>query len=167
MSLISDLAKTEDSPLTRPRFIETSFTFRNNFYVITDGTHFVYYPIRASANSASPILRMFRTPPVLLEGMAMVNNKVYLVPYDDLVRRIIRKSREIQKEVNHASSSTIPDIVNTVAADSISDLIKSGVIDASEVEVSEAADAAWADQIGSLLYPLSEEEEEWEAENPS
>lgn len=167
MSLISDLAQVEDSPLTRPRFVETSFVFRNHYYVITDGIHFVYYPLRVEADASSPILRILKSPPVLLEGMAMVGNKVYLVPHADLVRRIIRKSREIQKEVNHASITTVPDILTSPGEDSLSSLVKSGVVDAFEMEVSQAADAAWQDQIGSLLDPFSEEEEEWEAADPT
>lgn len=165
MSFLTDLSSTEDPTINRPRFIETSLIYRTNYFVITDGVTFSYYPIKVSGEGNSEyIFRLEKLPPVLLEGMALIGKKVYLVPYTDLIRRVVRKSREIKQEVNHASvEQSVSDIVGAPAIDTLSSLIQSGTIDDSEVEIAQAADAAWQDQIGALFDNVLEEEEEWEA----
>lgn len=165
MSLLTENSAVE-SPVSKPRYVETKLIYRNNYFVVSDGEAFAYYPIKLSVEIVdAPILRIEKSPPLLLEGWVLTNNKVYLVPYEDLVRKVVRKSREIKQEVHHATpESPLVNSLNSPRDDSLSDLIKSRTIDASEMEISKAADAAWQDQIGALYGPVSEEEE-WEIED--
>lgn len=153
-----------------PKFTETTFILRNNFYVVTDGVIFNYYPIKVfPSEDASPLIRLERNPPVLLEGFALIGKKIYLVPLKDLQRKIIRKSREIKRKTSNATGITESKSLSTLIADneftSISIIDESGTVDASELEIFKIADATWKDQIGALYCDPDEEEDDWEIED--
>lgn len=167
--------KAEETNVNLPKFTETTFILRNNYYVVFNGEVYNYYPIKVkSEDESKPIIRLERSPPVILEGYALVSRKIYLVTVNDLQRKVIRKSREIQREVQNATDSN-----NTANNQSVSTLLDAGtatavltederrLIDATEVEVRKAADAAWEDQVRALLHDPDEEEGEWEIEDPA
>ncbi len=163
---------TEDTNVNLPKHVETTFVLRNNFFVVTNGEIFNYYPIKVLAsNDASSLIRLERAPPVLLEGYAIIGKKIYIVPLQDLQRKIIRKSREIKRDTQNDSTepaaksvSTLTDAVQSVA---LPDYLKSGLIDLTELEISKAADATWKDQIGTLYDNPFEEENDWEIQDDS
>lgn len=167
-----------------PKMSTTTLELKKNFYVVHDGTHFHYFPVKIQESGDAPILRFEKSPPILMEGVVIVGQpkstkcRVYRVPVNDLIRGVIRKSREI-KPTNRVSandgsegSNTNDNSVVTQEADKSSRGLgesvvhaanKSGALEAAEMEISKAADIAWEDQIGTLLHHISSQEgAEWE-----
>lgn len=167
----------EETNVNLPKHVETTFILRNNFYVVTNGEIFNYYPIKvAPSEDISPLIRLERTPPVLLEGYAIVGKKIYIVPLQDLQRKIIRKSREIKRETQNASDTSTDSnteqpsattLINTLRASALSAFDESGISEASELEIAKAAHATWEDQVGALYGNPFEEENDWEVEGNS
>jgi hypothetical protein len=172
--------------LTTPRMSTPTLELRNRYFAVTDGNVFSYYPITWDLDDDRPILRFTKTPPVLLEGYAIVNKKIYLVSSDDILRRVIRKSKEVTLEsINGTATepSTEPNFdsiesrlfTDPTTATLVNAVIQSGdiertVIGPVKVEVGTAADLAWSEQVRALLHTSVEEEEfelgeTWEIEN--
>lgn len=173
MSLLDLLAP--DIPT--PRMSTPTLEIRNKYYAVTDGTVFSYYPITYEDASSNPnIIRLVKSPPLLLEGWVIVEKKIYLVTTEDLLRKIIRKSRLVTLEsINGSITATTnrgpvsSDAVSTVVSTALQHINQSGALSVTEVEVSQAADAAWSEQVRSLLDLENEEEglfsEAWEIED--
>jgi hypothetical protein len=156
-----------------PKMSSLIFEMKNNYYVVEDQDEFHYYAIKTHPNvETSPLIRIDRSPPILLEGVAIIDKQAYRVTLKDLERRIIRKSRvlniEVVNESNRTSSRSIPDsIPATVSTGTNGEPIvpHSDERTASyraEMEIGPNADAAWEDQIRALFGSLPEEEGEWE-----
>lgn len=169
-----------------PKMSTNTLEIRKNYYVIPDGEKYHYFAIKIEENSVSqPIMRFDKAPPVLIEGIAIIGRKLYRVPIKDLMRGIIRKSREINQANRvsaNGSSRTASSTDNESSAesgtksspsgDSADHLLQcqdqSGTSESSTVEISEAADLAWTEQIESLLSFISEKEGvEWEVADPA
>ena len=167
MSLLVTPARSD---INVPKYVDDRFVLRNNYYVVTNGTIFNSYPLKVfSSNDTDLIIRMERNPPTLLEGYAIVGRKVYQVSYQDLLRKIIRKSKEVKPEISdepntNTRTSPLATIVSSDRDGTLSDLFEPGALAAAELEISKAADLAWEEQVGSLFNP-SFEEEEWEIED--
>lgn len=162
---------------------KTTLEIRKNYYVVPDGDLFHYFPLKVvDENTERPIFRIEKSPSVLMEGIAILGKRLYRVPVQDLMRGVIRKSREIQpaNRVNSNGSTgnttnpaTLPGTSNgavsaptgsAVSADNNQHGTSSDV----DLEVCEAADLAWEEQIQSLLSFISEKEGgEWQVENPA
>ncbi len=167
-----DITEVETN-VNLPKHTETTFILRNNFFVVTNGELFNYYPIKvAASNETSPLIRIEKLPPVLLEGYAIVGKKIFIVPVQDLQRRIIRKSREIKRDTQNATEPTntterqsVSAFTNAVQSPALPSFLESGVIDLTELEIAKVADATWADQIGALYDNPFEEEDDWEVQD--
>jgi hypothetical protein len=90
---ISDKLVKPDPSFTLPKLTMNDFKLKNNYYVVTNGEVFNYYPIKVEKETDAPFIKFEKSPPVILEGLAVVNKQVYRVPLADLLRGIIRKSR--------------------------------------------------------------------------
>lgn len=161
-----------------PKMSSEIFEMKNNYYVVTDGVMFNYYPIKVVLDDeTSPIIRIEKSPPVLLEGLAVINRQVFKVTLQDLHRRIIRKSRKYNLEVLNGTTSTssstdtgtengIITIATNIIESTVQHTDESAVSSDPEVEIGSAADLAWEEQIRTLLSTLSTKEgfggEEWE-----
>lgn len=167
----------EESAVNIPKLTTSSFELRNNYYVATDGEKFNYYTIKVKTEvGSSGLIHFEKSPPVLLEGLAIVNKKVYKVSLGDLLRRIIRKSNEISIEaLNGTDSNTSTEqsgtdvsaiTIDDNSTNSIRNQDESGTSSKITVEEHQVIDASWQDQIGALLHTLHKEEgffeEEWE-----
>lgn len=162
--------KAEETNVNLPKYTETTFILRNNYYVVFNGEVYNYYPIKVKAwGDDDPFIRLEKSPPVILEGYAMVGRKIFLVTVKDLQRKVIRKSREIQREVQNATESANNQSVSTILDSGTATAVltedERRLIDATEMEVRKAADAAWEDQVRALLNDPDEEEGEWEVED--
>lgn len=158
----------EETNVNLPKFTEAAFTLRNNYYVVYNGEVYNYYPIKVVPWDDGPLIRFERTPPVLLEGYVMVGRKIYLVTLKDLQRKVIRKSREIQREVQNATDANaqpLSAILDSTVTTSVSNGDESKLGGDITLEVSQAADAAWQDQVRALFSDPDEEEGEWEIED--
>lgn len=175
MELILETSKK--SSVNVPKLTAPTFEMKNNYYVVADGSTFNYFSIKVfESDENHPLIRFEKSPPVLLEGLAVVNKRVYKVTLKDLQRQVIRKSRDITKEVIDASanrntgtkSEPAATVADTNSSQAVSDKLEQRADQEAEVEVNQAADAAWQDQIGALLTLMSEKEgDEWEiAEAP-
>lgn len=173
---------TSTTPINIPKLTTEDFKIKNNYYVVTDGNVFNYYPIKVEPDNGKPFLRFEKAPPVILEGLAIINKLIYRVPVQDLTRRIIRKSREVNLEVlngiNTRNSITDTDkstnaveslTITSGKSDTIQYKDERGASREIEVEISQAADIAWSNQIRTLLNTISEKEgfegETWEIED--
>jgi len=174
-----------DSPLPRteallniPKHSLDTFEIKNSYYIVEDeATHrYHYFPIRVDSQSENEhIIRFSRTPPVLMEGLAIIDKKIYHVPLSDLKRLIIRKSRLIGEKVENGSNSSTIDISSgTISLSSgdgtatrprktVSSLDESGSGTEAGLEESRAPDDAFEEQIQALLHSISEKEGgQWE-----
>ncbi len=161
------LITPEETSVNVPKFTENSLVIRNNYYVVTNGEVFNYYSIKIlEGTKESPLLRFEKSPPVLLEGMVIVGKKVYQVTLADLYRRVIRKSREIKIEASDATNTTATSLSTIVASatdnNPIPNFHESGVSESFDLEITQAANIAWQEEVGSLLSSISEEEDDWE-----
>jgi hypothetical protein len=170
--------------INTPKLSTRTFELKNNYYVVTNGQVFSYYAIKVfPSDENSPLIRLEKSPPVILEGLAIVNKKAYKVTVGDLLRRVIRKSREIQLEALNGRSSKRTTTTTTTSntkdgsdavigvnsSETVQHKNESGTISETEVEISEVADLAWEEQVGSLLDIILKKEgiegENWEIEN--
>lgn len=161
----------------------STLEIKNNFYVVKSGLLFNYFPIKIVDTEAdAPLFRFEKTPPVIMEGVAIIGKKLYHATPADLLRGVIRKSREIaiakREGINGKSESKS---VGSTGSGGSSEGISGNIVGdvdvreaiqhpdeqragaKTELEIGKAADAAWQEQIGTLLDYLSEEEGiEWE-----
>lgn len=176
------------STINVPKMSSSTLEIKNNYYVIKNGLFFNYFPIKVEETPPEAnIIRFEKTPPVIVEGVAIISKKLYRVTAQDLLRGVIRKSREIaiakREEVNGTTKSTTNSRSYTVIGTEESTGSGSGDIaipetvrnptqrtasPKTELEIGEAADAAWQDQVGALLdFMHSKEGIEWEVADPS
>jgi hypothetical protein len=136
-----------------PKYVDEEFTPRNNYYVVTDGRRFYSYSIKAGEmNPDAPIIRLERNPPILMEGFAIIGRRVYLVSRQDLLRKVVRKSKEIVKESTTNDATNINSTVAAaIASAAVSDSDEPGLSEAAQLEIAKNADAAWKEQVGTLL----------------
>lgn len=173
-----NLFDTAISAVNLPKISLPTFELRNRFYVVTDGETFNYYAITIHTdNPDSPLLRIDKSPPVILEGFAVLNKKIYRVSAQDLLRKIIRKSQEVTIEVINGKPSITSATSSTNAANGVDDLPsktvqhsnESGTFPEAGLEVSKTIDASWLEQVRSLLDLEDTEEgfftQEWEIED--
>ena len=153
-----------------PKLALSELTVKDNYYVVKKGDVYNYFPIKVKPfTEEDNIIRFEKSPPVLMEGIAIVGKKPYKVTPQDLMRQIIRKSREVavpkRDKVNGKSGSTrnaTPAVSETVQHSN-----ESGTVGKTEVEESQAADNAWEDQIGALFDLISAKEGEFEISDPA
>jgi hypothetical protein len=169
------------SALNRPKMSHTTLEIRKNYYVIPDGEQFHYFPIKVLDEKTSrDIFRLEKTPPVIIEGIAILDNKLYHVSVKDLMRGVIRKSKEIKPanrvtengsstNSSHNSGTTDPSTeastgsIRGTDGTNLRSNDEQGSLSASEMEVNRAANLAWSEQIDSLLSFISEKEGgQWE-----
>lgn len=166
-----------------PKMSKTTLEIRKNYYVVPDGDLFHYFPLKVvDENTERPIFRIEKSPSVLMEGIAILGKRLYRVPVQDLMRGVIRKSREIQpaNRVNSNGSTgnttnpaTLPGTGNGAVSNPTGSAVSAdnnqhGTSSDVDLEVCEAADLAWEEQIQSLLSFISEKEGgEWQVENPA
>jgi hypothetical protein len=168
--------------VNKPKMSYTTLEIKKNYYVIPDGEKFHYFPIKIKDEKTTrPIFRFEKSPPVIMEGIAIIDSKLYHVPVQDLLRGIIRKSKEIQPanrvSENGSSNTTIISHSGTTSPTAkstfgvVGDLNganlqysnESATVDPTTLEINSAANLAWTDQIDSLLSFISEKEGcEWE-----
>lgn len=169
----------------RPKLSLPDLELKNNHYVIPSGGLFNYFVIKVDESTQDlPIMKFERCPPLVIDGVVIFRRKMYEVTVGDLLRGIIRKSREIKIEDDTDGSATTSSNPNpdskpvdagdsgTPSAETIPAFIgkatlpgeyKSGVVLPLEVEIAEALDAAWENQVDTLLdFVSSKEGGEWE-----
>ena len=166
-----------ESNVTKPKLTTEALELKNNYYVVTNGEIFNYYPITVeeTLDSPTPIIRFLKSPPVLLEGIAILKKRIFSVTIEDLSRKVIRKSREIIRESTHARTITTAaelsaNSVSTPLSTEVQLINEPGPSAEAQLEVNQAANATWDEQIGALLHHLSEKEGgglEWEVEDNS
>jgi len=133
---------------------------KNNYYVVKVGLLYNYYSIKIKPfTEEEGIIRFEKAPPVIMEGVAIVNRKLYHVTPQDLLRGVIRKYRELavpakREKVNGKSESTRTSTVR----ETLQHPVKSGTGSETELEIVQAADNAWSEQIGALLDIIAEKE---------
>lgn len=143
---------------------------KDNYYVVKTGLLYNYYPIKVKAfTEADSIIRFEKSPPVLMEGIAIVGKKPYRVTPQDLMRQVIRKSREVavakREKVNGKSGTVGTD--SNVSPETLQHSNKSAVVPKAEMEECQVADAAWEEQIGALFDLIAAKEGEFEiSEDP-
>lgn len=147
-----------------PKMSSPTLEIKNNYYVVKTGLLYNYYPIKVVAGSPEDsIIRFEKTPPVLMEGIAIIDKKAYHVTPKDLMRLVIRKYREVtvakREKVNGKAASNSTSAVR----ETVQHPDERGTSGQTEMEIIQAADNAWSEQIGALLDSFSAKEgEEWE-----
>lgn len=161
---------------------------RSDYYIVKDGLLYNYYSIKIVPFEVDQkILRFEKYPPIIAEGVVMIKKKLYRVTPEDLLRGLVRTSREIvkvkrdkEKDVENVGNnrSNHPDVdistANTDASVSASPVVRDAVQHQQQqsafglaiLEESELVDSSWQEQIGALQDFVSEKEGgEWEISN--
>lgn len=153
-----------------PKIITAELAVKDNYYVVKTGLLYNYYPIKVKTFTESDsIIRFEKSPPVLIEGIAIVGKKPYRVTPQDLMRQIIRKSREVavpkREKVNGKSGKVESDSI--VVPQTVQHSDQSAVSTKAEMDECQVADAAWEEQIGALFDFIAAKEGEFEiSEDP-
>lgn len=151
-------------------FSLSEFVIKNNFFVIPLDGVFHYFSIKAdhdTIKSDAPLIRLTRLPSKPMDGIAMLAGKTYLAPWQDVSRGIIRKSRFVTLDSqgipydNPCSEETQSTESDQSSARTPARNYEHAVGGDVELEDSAAADAAFQEQIESLLV-VHDSEEEWE-----
>ncbi len=157
-----------------PKYTTNSLVIRTNYYVVERDGGYHYFPIKADATTLdSPVMRLTKRPPVLLEGVAILGRSVYEVTVGDIMRGIVRKSSLVSGRVNASrrASSTVgnstPGSLSTPelggSTNAAASINESGAELDAGLEIRQAADLAWQEQALSLLEALHQKEGgEWE-----
>lgn len=161
----------EVSP-NEPKLSLPNLEYRNNYYVVPSGGRFHYFPVKAVVGTEDlPVIRLEKSPPVLIDGIVMFKRKMYSIRARDILRGIVLKSREInvKRDISERtptiSTTNTPDTTERVSGKTVYDLGQPATLSDAELEISKAADAAWEDQVESLLgFVSSKEGGEWEVE---
>lgn len=163
-----------------PKAFSSTLDPKNNKYVVKTGLIYNYFDIKvAPAAETDGIIRFEKTPPVLVEGIAVVGKKFYKVTPQDLLRGVIRKSRELvipkREKVNESAGNGTtgnvgPDLSsgatgtpgNNTSAASLSEALfgnnQQGTGPETGVEEAIRADIAWQEEVGSLFDFIDQEE---------
>jgi hypothetical protein len=152
-----------------------TLVIKNNFYVVEDAGRFYYYPVKVKLTTLNhpTIIRFAKGPPKLLSGVVMVGKKVYEITADDILRGVIRKSREVRFKKDKVSNArTVPTEQSSSpprdTSDNEQDSVECNTDNIIRVEEQQAADDAWNRQVEALLGIASEKEGgEWEVEGTS
>lgn len=172
--------------LNAPKYAQETLTIRNNYYVVHRNGRFFYYPLRPNdATLGQPVMRLEKRPPILLEGLAIIEKKPYFVPMKDLLRGVVRKSNLIStgranaasrtttarntapsggsSSGSSSSTDTAPPAELVAVPSGFGDIEQQSAIPAPELEELQAADLAWEEQTRTLLEALHQKEGgEWE-----
>ncbi|MNK10028.1 hypothetical protein D3C87_280400 [compost metagenome] len=158
-----------------PKRSSSTLEPKNNFYVVRSGLLFNYFPIKVlEAPPEAPIFRFEKTPPVIVEGVAIISGKIYLVTPEDLLRGVVRKSREItiaKREDVNGNAGTSGDITiegdpstgtgGIASGEAVRHQEQQGAGSKARLEVCQAADSTWANEVGALLDFIDSKEEEF------
>lgn len=141
----------------------------NNYYVVPLRGSFHYFPIKVDAsdlnNSDKKFIRLIKSPPVLIDGYLISNKRAFEISSDDILRGRVCKCKEIPLEISNDSTTSNSPTDGSASSPVFTHPNQLGSIDGVELEVSEAADAAWSEQVGTLLHSLSSQEGgEWVVE---
>lgn len=149
-----------------PDYSQISFTPRKNYFGVTDGVEYKYHAISIEdPETEKPIFRFRKSPPTLHEGFVTIEKKIYYVTTEDLLRRIIRKSREISlEEINGTNTTSSTPVVQTIGT-IIQHQQQPAIDNATELEIDQVVNATWNEEIRTLLgHSTSQAEEEWFAD---
>ncbi|HET8686729.1 MAG TPA: hypothetical protein VFM18_08700 [Methanosarcina sp.] len=158
---------------TQPKYILPDFELRSGHYVVESEGMYAYYPIKVSTDQASGFFKVTKRPPLLLDGVIILDRKAYVVTTMDIQRGIVRKSSLIlsgrANDSTHSNESTNAPRTGSAALVPRADQHQprnsnepsiSGELG---MEIAEAADLAWNRQASSLLQAIhSQEGGEWE-----
>jgi hypothetical protein len=146
-----------------PKWTRAALDVINNTYVVKKDLLYEYYPIEcAPLKAGDKFIKLVKSPGIISGGTAIVGKQLYSVSLWDLLRRRINVSKQQRR------STTDDNIGERVTATkksksstkSKADSKQSGSGQIFGVEVSEAADMAWEDQVHSLLQTIHTEEGE-------
>lgn len=149
------------------------FSPKNNYYAVTDGEKYSYHIIKIEdEDTTKQFFRLKKNPPFIQEGFACIGGRIYYVPIADLLRRVIRKSREIKLEDINGNLTSNSNAVTKTSSTTIQDSNESRAVILTELEINKAANVAWVNEIDALLSASDTETEEgwfneWEISNDS
>lgn len=87
-------------PLSKSKWIYTAKSIlekRNEYYVIPYDSKFYYFKVGKVVPRGDYLFTIEgKKPPVLREGMIVINKEIYHVTTDDLLKNVIRKSRKLK-----------------------------------------------------------------------
>lgn len=172
--------------IKKPKVAPSSATLskKKGCYIVPWLNKFYYHKIQPVQEVNNFLYKFSVRPDTLKEGLVCINKDLYYVTYKDLIRGVIRKSRKVEIK----SGSTYADLLtlNSTRVESkqtasrirtrkTSEKAKQsspevrvltenerGLVGQFGLEICKSVDLAHAEQERTLLYSLSEEEEDWE-----
>jgi hypothetical protein len=153
-------------------------SIKNNYFIVKEGEKYHYHKITVvDIDTPAAFFRLEKHPPVFCDGIVVIKKKLYRLPMADILRGVVRKSREITLKVTSDESKSrrsagkpigTNDIVVLTGNEAFQHPNESAVSDDFEDEVSQQADVYWEEQVDSLLHSIyTEEGGEWEISNPT
>jgi len=152
-----------------PKMSSPALEIKNNYYLVKTGLLYNYYPIKVKPfTDGDSIMRFEKAPPVLMEGIVIINKKPYHVTVQDLMRQVIRKSREVAVAKREQANGNSGTTSIKALRQAVQHPVEQGSVREASVEIIEDANAAWEEQIGALLDSFSAKEgADYEIQNPA
>lgn len=153
----------------KPKLTSSTFLLRTNTYAIETNGEFQYYSVKVTDDPTKGVLSFSVRPPVIIAGLVTFKRVTYKVSVRDLLRGVIRKSSVLKSAINdraskparRKSSAKIAIVSPSSRADT--GVNEQGAMPDVVLEVSEDANAAWAEQAAALLQTLhTKEGGDWE-----
>lgn len=163
------LSSLQLRPVKTPNFNYDSLVIKNNFFVIKDGLEYKYYKITVDndvpLDETGPIIRFDKHPPIIHDGIVILQKRLFRVTMQDIMRGVIRKSREIKVEESilgtakrrSIGKSTDVDSITISSGQTVQHQNQQGISNDDEAEIIKQADLYWKEQTDSLLHSLHQE----------
>jgi hypothetical protein len=154
---------------------------KSNYYIVRRQGQYHYFPVKVKADTKNlPVMRFEKGPPLLLDGYVIIDRVLYRMPVRDIQRNQINTLRKIEQPKREKKSNGRAATNLIIPSDPGTSASASGIpvatadtspgpeqqpelSDSPLMAVDPAADAAWKEQVESLLDTLHQEEGgEWE-----
>jgi hypothetical protein len=131
-------------------------------FAVANGVLFDYYTIKFGEQKGNYVT-LEKLPPVLKEGYATYQRKLYKVELRDFLRSRVNVGQSAYTPNatpdTGGSTTATPGPASPALVNPNADSIQSAVDGTFGVQVNQAADLAWKDQISALLHAYDPEEE--------
>lgn len=149
--------------VVRPKESKGALEPVTNTFAVQNGMLWDYYPIKLGDRKGDYVA-IVKLPPVLKEGYATYQKKLFKVTFKDFLRSRVNVGQPAytaEPGTDDESGSTEQPKLVTVKPAVNSEQCRTD--DTFGVQINEAADVAWQEQVRALLY-LDDPEAEWEFE---
>jgi hypothetical protein len=134
-----------------------------NTYAVENGVLYDYYPVKLGDRKGD-FVTITKLPPLLREGFVTYQKKLFKVELRDFFRSRVNVGKPYVAAAdgtNANTTATSDSVVSAELGQPSTTPDKQGTVDTSGIQVDEAVDLAWEEQIRALLT-LDDPEAQWD-----